>query len=118
MKLNRETIKNLRILEFPEDILPKMKELRKRYLELSLISRTKSANESLQINHLVGLSVHVKPEQMPDRARFQSNLLREGGLFDGVCCPAINFIFVLSERIHWWFCYFDVQFLMTLMITK
>ena len=37
MKLNRETIKNLRILEFPEDILPKMKELRKRYLELSLI---------------------------------------------------------------------------------
>ena len=44
-------------------------------------SRTKSANESLQINHLVGLSVHVKPEQMPDRARFQSNLVREGGIF-------------------------------------
>ena len=60
-------------------------------------SRTKSANESLQINHLVGLSVHVKPEKMPDHARFQSNLVREGGLFDGVCCPTINFIFVLSE---------------------
>ena len=37
MKLNRETMKNLRILGFPEDTLPKMKELRKRYLELSLI---------------------------------------------------------------------------------
>ena len=36
MKLNREAIMNLRILEFPDDILPKMKELRKRYLELSL----------------------------------------------------------------------------------
>ena len=80
--------------------------------------RPKSASESLQINHLVGLSVHVKLEQMPDRARFQSNLVREGGIFDGVCCPTIIFIFVLSERIHWWVCYLYVQFLMTLMITK
>ena len=46
--------------------------------------RTKSASESLQINHLVGLSARVKLEQMPDRARFQSNLVREGGTFDGV----------------------------------
>ena len=37
MKLNREAKKNLRILGFPEDTLPKMKELRRRYLELSLI---------------------------------------------------------------------------------
>ena len=36
MKLSREATKNLRVLEFPEDVLPKMKELRKRYLELSL----------------------------------------------------------------------------------
>ena len=83
-------------------------------------SRTKSASESLQINHLVGLSARVKLEQMPDRVRFQLNLVREGGIFDGACCPTIfnYFIFVLSERIHWWFCYFYVQFLMTLMITK
>ena len=37
MKLNRKAKKNLRILGFPEDTLPKMKELRRRYLELSLI---------------------------------------------------------------------------------
>ena len=59
--------------------------------------RPKSASESLQINHLVGLSVHVKLEQMPDRARFQLNLVREGGIFDGVCCSSIIFMFILSR---------------------
>ena len=37
MKMNKETVKNLKVLEFPVDSLPKMKELRKRYCELSLI---------------------------------------------------------------------------------
>ena len=59
--------------------------------------RPKSASESLQINQLVGLLVHVKPEQMPDRSRFQSNLVREGGMSDEVCCPTIVFIFVLFQ---------------------
>ena len=82
-------------------------------------SRTKSASESLQINHLVGLSARVKLEQMPDRARFQSNLVREGGIFWSLLSYNFNyFVFVLSELIHWWFCYLYVQFLMTLMITK
>ena len=52
MKLNRETVKNLRILEFPEDTLPKMKELRKRYLELSLIRHSdKGGSDSITINY-------------------------------------------------------------------
>ena len=62
-------------------------------------SRTKSANESLQINHLVGLSVHVKLEQMPDRARFQSNLVREGGTFDGVLL-SYNYFYIRSFRAY------------------
>ena len=37
MKLNKETIENLEVLGFGGDVLPKMKELRKRYLELSLV---------------------------------------------------------------------------------
>ena len=37
MGFNMETVKNLRVLGFQEDIFPKMKELRKRYLELSHI---------------------------------------------------------------------------------
>ena len=37
MRFNQETINNLKVLGFPEDVLPKMKELRNRYLELSLV---------------------------------------------------------------------------------
>ena len=54
--------------------------------------RTKSAN------HLVGLSACVKLEQMPDQARFQSNLVREGGIFWSLLSYNFNyFVFVLSE---------------------
>ena len=35
--MEKKIVKNLRVLGFPENILPKMKELRKRYLELSFI---------------------------------------------------------------------------------
>ena len=81
--------------------------------------RPKSASESMQINQLVGLWVHVKPEQMPDCSRFQSNPVREGGMFDGVCCPTIIFhIRSFQSVFTGGFCYFYVQFLMTLMITK
>ena len=59
--------------------------------------RPKSASESMKINQLVGLLVHVELEQMPDCSRFQSNPVREGGMFDGVCCPTIIFIFVLFQ---------------------
>ena len=37
MKLNEETVAKLKVLQFSGDSLPKMKELRKRYLELSLV---------------------------------------------------------------------------------
>ena len=37
MRMNKEARKNLKVLGFPEDSLPKMKELRRRYFELSLL---------------------------------------------------------------------------------
>ena len=47
--MNEKTVKQLKVLGFPETGLPKMKELRKRYLELSLIRHPdkKSGTEEL-----------------------------------------------------------------------
>ena len=81
--------------------------------------KPKSASESMQINQLVDLLVHVELEQMPNCSRFQSNPVREGGVLDGVCCPTIIYMIRLfSEQNLWWFCDFYVQILMTMMIKK
>ena len=44
MKMNKEVRKFLNVLGFPEDNLPKMKELRKRYFELSLVRHPDKKN--------------------------------------------------------------------------
>ena len=53
MKLNRETIKNLKVLGLPEDALPKMKVLRKRYLELSLIRHSDKGGTDEEFQELL-----------------------------------------------------------------
>ena len=81
--------------------------------------KPKSASESMQINQLVDSLVHVELEQMPNCSRFQPNPVKEGGMFDGVCCPTILYMIrSFSERYYWWFYDFYVHFLMTIMITR
>ena len=70
--------------------------------------KPKSVNESMQINQLVDLLVHVELEQIPNCSRFQSNPVKGGGVLDGVYCPTIIYMIrPFSEQNLWWFLIFS-----------
>ena len=53
LKMNSEIKFHLRVLEFSEEVLPKMKELRKRYIRLSLLRQPDKAGTDAAFKELL-----------------------------------------------------------------